>query len=211
MAVVQWGWRTQEEYTRAAACAQHHLDACCCPRIASRSVLGRVAPLPAAPPLPRRARPGPSRVTTRRRSASNCHVQSCRAVHAGCGAATSWRNMRGGAGARPPWEAGASRHVQCAFLRMPAVESRLPPTCLGTTTSLSSGVISCKVLAVSRTTMPCRPRYRGSAGVQDRQRVVEPQQQCNSSMRARHQRLASAAQSSTPPSPNTHRLCVTRV
>jgi len=33
-----------------------------------------------------------------------------------------------------------------------------PPTCLGTTTKRSSGVTSCSVLAVSRTTMPCKPR-----------------------------------------------------
>lgn len=48
----------------------------CWLRIASRSVLG-LAVLPAVP-VPLRARPGPSRVTTRRRSASNSQVHSCR-------------------------------------------------------------------------------------------------------------------------------------
>lgn len=48
----------------------------CCPRSASRSVLGRWPPA-ALPLAPRCTRPGPSSVTTRRESASNSQVHSC--------------------------------------------------------------------------------------------------------------------------------------
>jgi hypothetical protein len=149
----------------------------CWPRMASRSVFGFAAPpgpLPPAPLAPRSARPGPSRVTTRRRSASYSHVHSCSSKRPGvsglCCKETSSQlapacNQRSCAALMQCAERLRRPNRACTQVPSPnaqpgpAPPSPPPaPTCLGTTTYLSSEVTNCRVAAVSRTTMPCSPR-----------------------------------------------------